>query len=116
MNQPMCPVLAISYILDQTEDVKKANVYVMMPIPFTLLPVVNNDYLTAQDTGSLTFAAGFLDLIMDSISVVQVKALQQAKFILGAESRDGHAPFLWKRGLQAYTIGSCTTDHSAASL
>lgn len=108
----------IDYILDQTSDVK-ANVFVMMPscVPATAIDD-NGCTLTAEDMAPYLDNERILGLgeVMDYISVVNAEETMHRKLALFENKvRDGHAPFLSDRDLQAYAMAGIATDHECSS-
>lgn len=107
----------IDYIVDQTEDVS-ANVFVMMPscVPATSIDD-NGCTLTAEDMAPYLKNERILGLgeVMDYISVVNGEAGMHQKLTLFENRvRDGHAPFLAERDLQAYVMAGIKTDHECS--
>ena len=107
----------IDYIVDQTEDVS-ANVFVMMPscVPATSIDD-NGCTLTAEDMAPYLKNKRILGLgeVMDYISVVNGEAGMHQKLTLFENRvRDGHAPFLAERDLQAYVMAGIKTDHECS--
>ena len=107
----------IDYIVDQTEDVS-ANVFVMMPscVPATSIDD-NGCTLTAEDMALYLKNERILGLgeVMDYISVVNGEAGMHQKLTLFENRvRDGHAPFLAERDLQAYVMAGIKTDHECS--
>lgn len=107
----------IDYILEQTADVK-ANVFVMMPscVPATAIDD-NGCTLTADDMAPYLENERVLGLgeVMDYISVVNAEPSMHKKLqLFGKKVRDGHAPFLSEKDLQAYAMAGITTDHECS--
>ncbi|MGN8886231.1 adenine deaminase [Blautia sp. HCP28S3_G10] len=107
----------IDYIVNQTEDVS-ANVFVMMPscVPATSIDD-NGCTLTAEDMAPYLKNKRILGLgeVMDYISVVNGEAGMHQKLTLFENRvRDGHAPFLAERDLQAYVMAGIKTDHECS--
>lgn len=107
----------IDYIIDQTEDVS-ANVFVMMPscVPATSIDD-NGCTLTAEDMVPYLEKQRVLGLgeVMDYISVVNGDTDMHQKLTLFENRvRDGHAPFLAERDLQAYAMAGIKTDHECS--
>lgn len=107
----------IDYIVDQTEDVS-ANVFVMMPscVPATSIDD-NGCTLTAEDMAPYLKNKRILGLgeVMDYISAVNGEAGMHQKLTLFENRvRDGHAPFLAERDLQAYVMAGIKTDHECS--
>ena len=107
----------IDYIVNQTEDVS-ANVFVMMPscVPATSIDD-NGCTLTAEDMAPYLKNRRILGLgeVMDYISVVNGEpGMHQKLTLFENRVRDGHAPFLGERDLQAYVMAGIKTDHECS--
>ncbi len=108
----------IDYILQQTADVP-ANVYVMMPscVPATSIDD-NGCELTAGQMKPYLNNERILGLgeVMDYRSVVDGLPKMHRKLqLFDGKIKDGHAPFLDERDLQAYTMAGITTDHECSA-
>lgn len=110
-------IAGIDYILQQTADAP-ANVYVMMPscVPATSIDD-NGCELTSGQMESYLNNERILGLgeVMDYRSVVEGTPEMHRKLrLFDGKIKDGHAPFLDEKDLQAYAMAGITTDHECS--
>ena len=109
----------IQYILDETEDVP-ANVYVMMPSCVPALPIEDNGAdFGAEEMKPFLSHPRVLGLgeVMDYVSVNAAEPSMQAKLeLFDGKPRDGHAPGLSGKELQAYVLSGVDSDHEASTV
>ena len=108
----------IDYILQQTKDCQ-ANVYVMMPscVPATSIDD-NGCAITAREMEPYLQNERILSLgeVMDYVSVVGSDPEMHRKLHLFENRiRDGHAPELSERDLEAYAMAGIETEHEAST-
>ncbi len=113
----VCGAEGIQYILDETEDVP-ANVYVMMPSCVPALPTEDNGAeFRAEEMMPFLLHPRVLGLgeVMDYVSVNAAEPSMQAKLdLFEGRPRDGHAPGLSGKELQAYVLSGVDSDHEAS--
>lgn len=109
----------IQYILDETEEVP-ANVYVMMPSCVPALPTEDNGAsFGAEEMKPFLHHPRVLGLgeVMDYVSTITAEPGMRAKLDLFAgRPRDGHAPGLSGKELQAYVLSGVQTDHESGTV
>lgn len=108
----------IQYLLDESEDVP-ANVYIMMPSCVPSLPFEDNGCVfTAEDMKQFLSNPRILGLgeVMDYVSTITAEPSMRAKLdLFEGRPRDGHAPGLTGRKLQAYTLSGVDSDHETST-
>ncbi|MDD6612443.1 MAG: adenine deaminase [Clostridiales bacterium] len=107
----------IDYILEETEDVP-ANVYVMMPSCVPSLPFEDNgctfDAAEMQKYLDHPRVLG-LGEVMDYVSTVSAAPMMAEKLALfDGMPKDGHAPGLSGKALNAYVLAGITNDHECS--
>lgn len=109
----------IDYILDETEDVP-ANVYVMMPSCVPALPFEDNGCtFDAAEMKKYQNNPRILGLgeVMDYVSTVNADpAMTQKLALFDGKPKDGHAPGLTGKQLNAYVLAGITNDHECSSV
>ena len=109
----------IQYILDETEDVP-ANVYVMMPSCVPALPTEDNGAsFGAEEMKPFLQHPRVLGLgeVMDYVSTITAEPGMRAKLdLFVGRPRDGHAPGLSGKELQAYVLSGVQTDHESGTV
>lgn len=109
----------IDYILDETEDVP-ANVYVMMPSCVPALPFEDNGCtFDAAEMKKYQNNPRILGLgeVMDYVSTVNADpAMTQKLALFDGRPKDGHAPGLTGKQLNAYVLAGITNDHECSSV
>lgn len=107
----------IDYILEETEDVP-ANVYVMMPSCVPSLPFEDNG--CTFDAAEMQKYLGHprvlgLGEVMDYVSTVSAAPMMAEKLALfDGMPKDGHAPGLSGKALNAYVLAGITNDHECS--
>ena len=107
----------IDYILEETEDVP-ANVYVMMPSCVPSLPFEDNG--CTFDAAEMQKYLGHprvlgLGEVMDYVSTVSAAPMMAEKLALfDGMPKDGHAPGLSGKELNAYVLAGITNDHECS--
>lgn len=108
----------IQYLLDETEDVP-ANVYLMMPSCVPALPFEDNGCAFPADEMKpfLTHPRVLgLGEVMDYVSTITAEPTMRAKLdLFEGKPKDGHAPGLAGRELQAYTLSGVDSDHECST-
>ncbi len=108
----------IDYILRETEDVP-ANVYVMMPSCVPSLPFEDNGCtFDAEQMKRYMRHPRVLGLgeVMDYVSTVQAApAMAQKLSLFDGRAKDGHAPGLGGKLLNAYVLAGITNDHECST-
>ena len=108
----------IQYILDETEDIP-ANVYVMMPSCVPALPIEDNGAVfDAGEMEKFLHHPRVLGLgeVMDYVSTITAEPTMRAKLdLFDGRPKDGHAPGLTGRELQAYALSGVDSDHEAST-
>ncbi|MDO5783546.1 MAG: adenine deaminase [Eubacteriales bacterium] len=108
----------IDYILDNTADVP-ANVYVMMPSCVPSLPIEDNGCVfDAEQMKRYLDNPRVLGLgeVMDYTAVINAAPDMTEKLALfDGKPKDGHAPGVSGKALNAYVLAGITNDHESAS-
>lgn len=108
----------IDYILDETEDVP-ANVFVMMPSCVPSLPFEDNgctfDAAQMKQYMDNPHILG-LGEVMDYVGTVSAAPMMAEKLALfDGMPKDGHAPGLSGKELNAYVLAGITNDHECSN-
>lgn len=108
----------IDYILNNTADVP-ANVYVMMPSCVPALPFEDNGCVfDAEQMKCYLNNPRVLGLgeVMDYVSVIHAAPEMTEKLdLFSGKPKDGHAPGVSGKELNAYVLAGITNDHECAS-
>lgn len=108
----------IQYILDETEAVP-ANVYVMMPSCVPALPIEDNgSTFDAEEMKAFLQHPRVLGLgeVMDYVSTISAEPTMRAKLdLFEGKPKDGHAPGLTGRELQAYVLSGVNSEHESST-
>ncbi len=114
----VCGADGIDYILEETAGVP-ANVYVMMPSCVPALPFEDNGctFDAAQMRRYLNHPRVLgLGEVMDYTATINAEPAMAEKLLLfDGRPKDGHAPMLTGRPLNAYVLAGVTNDHECAS-